>query len=295
MVTSAILRFIGIPTDSSREGFHTFWTQRITIHPLNTTINGARINLRMTTDCKLPKAFTLLELLVVIAIVTILAALLLPALSAAKAKARRTACLNNLRQINLGLRMYSDDHLDTSPNTPYSTNSPGLNRDWFGYKELMRSYVGLNGVSSPKDKLFSCPSDEFYYELSNGALTSRSLHQQPDCDFSSYAFNGGSMTTSGTNTPGLAGRKLSSIKNPSRTVLVAEWPAYAPWSWHQPRRPIAGNLNVALVNDAKNMVSFADGHVSYIKIYFTTNTPKGSELALFYDPPAGYDYKWSGD
>jgi prepilin-type N-terminal cleavage/methylation domain-containing protein len=59
--------------------------------------------------------FTLTELLLVIAIIAALAAILLPVLSSAKAKARRAACINNLRQINLGVRLYSDDANDTSP------------------------------------------------------------------------------------------------------------------------------------------------------------------------------------
>jgi prepilin-type N-terminal cleavage/methylation domain-containing protein len=92
-------------------------------------------------------AFTLIELLVVIAVIAILAALLLPVLGTAEAKVKRTTCLNNLRQINLGVRMYCDDSNDKTPAVQYTggmTNIP-----WIAYKELMKNYVGLKTKSFP--------------------------------------------------------------------------------------------------------------------------------------------------
>ena len=61
--------------------------------------------------------FTLTELLIVVVVIGILAALLLSVMGRANGEARRTTCLNNLKQINLGVRMYSDDSNDKAPHS----------------------------------------------------------------------------------------------------------------------------------------------------------------------------------
>jgi len=235
-----------------------------------------------------------MELLVVIAIIAILAALLIPVVSSAKAKAKRTTCLNNLKQINLGVHMYAGDNGDTLPNTGTAT--------YILFKEVVKSYVGLHGPSSSQDKVFACPADTYYYDETSLAYVPHGRHEQAASDFSSYAFNGANLLTNYPNfvyygvLPGIGGQKLSAIKNSAKTVLVVEASALLPYSWHQPKLPVSGGLPI--FNDARNMVSFVDGHVSYINIYWnsTLSNPNGSATAAaYYDPPAVYDYQWSGN
>jgi len=159
------------------------------------------------------------------------------------------------------------------------------------YTTLLGSYATSN--------LFTCPADTFHYDyLTNSlpvnpgyAYVATGLHEQPASDFSSYGFNGGDLLTGGTNTDSIAGRKLASIRAPAKTVLVADYAAFFPYSWHHPRKPSISAPGQ--FNDAMNMVGFVDGHVSYVKIYW--NTSRRDCFALCYEPPAGYDYKWSGD
>jgi len=249
------------------------------------------------------KGFTLIELLVVIAIIATLAAWLLPVLSRAQARAQRTTCLNNLRQINLGVLMYSNDSQDASPSPGgaglTSTNMVPL---YAGYKALMKNFIGLNGASSAQDKLFQCPADTFYPNWIIAPVgpphyfVQKSLHDDSSWDFSSYAFNGGDNVTrkffkKTVTNPGLGGVKLSSVRHPAVTVLVAEIAAFGPWSWHDPSSHGVAHESGTLYNDSKNVVSFVDGHVGYIKMHWEP----GQLWAAGYEPPAGYLYQWSPD
>jgi prepilin-type N-terminal cleavage/methylation domain-containing protein len=233
--------------------------------------------------------FTLVELLVTIAVIGILAALLLPVLGAAKAQAKRTTCLNNVKQINLATRMYADDNRDAIvlPSGFISLH------DWATiYKEYVKSYASYPGKPSPSEKLFACPADTFYYTWGGGTgrYHNLGLCQEPFTDFTSYAFNGGNRRA--TNAPGIAGKSLTSIKTPSRTLLILEAGAGTPFSWHKPQK---ANNNYRFP-DSMNMVSYVDGHANYIKMYWDTNdTAVWHREAWHYDPPATYDYQWSGD
>jgi prepilin-type N-terminal cleavage/methylation domain-containing protein len=222
------------------------------------------------------RAFTLIELLVVIAIIGILSALLLPVLSRANGKSKRTVCLNNLKQVNLGLRMYADDNGDTLPNT---------NAVMSAYKGLVKTYVGLEGPSSSNDRLFACPADRFTVDAINNVITSGSMHESPVWEYSSYGFNG--LNRMSSSLPGVAGKRFSSIRDPVKTILLADISAFFGFSWHDPSTP-------PIVANARSVVSFSDGHTDYVRIYWDGVLGK-TDSPMFYDPPAGYDYKWSGD
>lgn len=202
------------------------------------------------------RGFTLIELLVVIAIIAILAALLLPTLGRAKEKARRTTCLNQQKQIALGLQMYADENDDLFP----VQTSPGVN--YFAKSNsgpnFLRAVIPYTG--NPGDgKIFGCPTAVRRFVTPG---------EGPD------AFNDSNYLGNGL----VMGRKRSAIPDPASLVIVQEdwyrrniaWlrpcsvgPARYSY-WHS-FYPVDGREQYTNLHDGGGELLFADGHVEYRK------------------------------
>ncbi len=155
---------------------------------------------------KQKKAFTLIELLVVIAIIAILAAMLLPALAAARRKAQRINCVSNLRQIGISFRMWGDNNNDQYPATVSYTQGGAKEYVYSsanttitvagGYCESAPFVVMSNVLDNPA--LLNCPSD-----TANGHTAALTWNQfvNGSAPPQNYNLPGTLLTTTPTNDP----------------------------------------------------------------------------------------------
>jgi len=142
------------------------------------------------------RAFTLIELLVVIAIIAILAAILFPVFAQAKEAAKKSACLSNVRQIGLGMIMYTNDFDDYYPGNdqwvPAASNTSASDpRE--PYDMLIMPYV-------KNEKIFSCPDDNASTRASASSNSFWDSSYQSKAIIRSYQFVGNIVTVEGQTT-----------------------------------------------------------------------------------------------
>jgi len=229
------------------------------------------------------RAFTLIELLVVIAIIAILAAMLLPALSKAKDKAKSIACVNNLKQQGLCLILYKDDYQGTYP----LGLDNGVNPNIWIWPALLRTYTTKGSATG----VFRCPSapDQYLWTptfgsglpASDGYLANENRLLADGLHYLSYGYNVWGSVDAAPPLYGLGIYKLygavkeSSVVKPVQMIAIGDsnWDVAnggdALWNGY-----IGGYTGAApnylrqspldLHNKRANIV-FCDGHVQSMK------------------------------
>jgi prepilin-type N-terminal cleavage/methylation domain-containing protein/prepilin-type processing-associated H-X9-DG protein len=222
-------------------------------------------------------AFTLIELLVVIAIIAILAAMLLPALSRAKDKAKAISCANNNKQIALGMMMYSSDNNEYLP--PLNTGTwPAYTSNWW-YRVLdTGKYLT---ASTTSNNVWRCPAvaDRDISPVTVSTFLSPCEGYGP-CEGNSFTEGVFRYALNGT-TP-LGSKKLSQIKRVTQIWMIGD--VGAPkvngnqnilpslyWTDITTKQPIVGSgwstegstnyKQAACRHLGRAALSFCDGHV----------------------------------